>query len=492
MVVKIILIVTLILCGKCDGFPLRFANYYESHMVLQMAPKRANIWGLGTVHHRVDVFIDGKNVSSATVDTHSQWRLLLPAMPKGGPHDIMITSGTENATIHDVLFGDVWICSGQSNMGFTVARLENMSTTISEAQATNGLRIFHVKNIASNKTQREPQIDGSWQHPGNDNVTKTFSAVCLLYALELAPHLNRPIGLVESAWGGTPIQVWSSPDAIDACKHHGATRATPHANSVLWNSMIAPITPMTVTGFIWYQGEANAGHAAAYQCQFTAMINDWRAKFRASSHQNATAKLPFGFVQLAPNANKTIHSGWPDLRWSQTAGYGYVPNPSLSDVFMSVAMDLPDFNSPYGSVHPRDKYDVADRLALAGRAVAYGEQGLDYQGPFPTRITTGGSGVTIEYDNGNKPIVVRVNRGFEICCGHVGDHNCTTNLFVAAPIVSHDDTTVTISASGCHGNTVVTSVRYAWEMSPCNFKMCAVYGRDSDLPAPSFLRNRPF
>ncbi|KAH3740767.1 hypothetical protein DPMN_047478 [Dreissena polymorpha] len=349
MVVKIILIVTLILCGKCDGFPLRFANYYESHMVLQMAPKRANIWGLGTVHHRVDVFIDGKNVSSATVDTHSQWRLLLPAMPKGGPHDIMITSGTENATIHDVLFGDVWICSGQSNMGFTVARLENMSTTISEAQATNGLRIFHVKNIASNKTQREPQIDGSWQHPGNDNVTKTFSAVCLLYALELAPHLNRPIGLVESAWGGTPIQVWSSPDAIDACKHHGATRATPHANSVLWNSMIAPITPMTVTGFIWYQGEANAGHAAAYQCQFTAMINDWRAKFRASSHQNATAKLPFGFVQLAPNANKTIHSGWPDLRWSQTAGYGYVPNPSLSDVFMSVAMDLPDFNSPYGS-----------------------------------------------------------------------------------------------------------------------------------------------
>ncbi|XP_052239508.1 sialate O-acetylesterase-like isoform X3 [Dreissena polymorpha] len=125
------------------------------------------------------------------------------------------------------------------------------------------------------------------------------------------------------------------------------------------------------------------------------LINDWRAK--SKSHQNATAKLPFGFVQLAPDLNQTIHSGWPDLRWWQTGGYGYVPNPSLPDVFMSVAMDLPDLLSHYGSNHPRYMYDIAERLALAGRAVAYGEQGLDFQGPFPTRITTGGSGVIIEF-----------------------------------------------------------------------------------------------
>ncbi|WAR15849.1 SIAE-like protein [Mya arenaria] len=348
------------------------------------------------------------------------------------------------------MFGDVWICSGQSNMYFKVQQLVNYTDVIARAQNMTGLRIFR---IAKEYTITQANFISPQR---TDTATQQFSAVCLLYALEVAPYINRPIGLVETSWGGTTIEVWSSPDAI-----------------AKW--------------------ESNAGYYVDYTCQFPAMINDWREKFHLNSQLQTEKNFPFGFVQLAPNANKTLHTGMPDLRWSQTAGYGYVPNPALPGVFMAVAMDLPDYDSPYGTIHPRDKYDVAKRLGLAGLSVAYGVSGTDYQGPFPTMFTLAGSNMTIEYDEGNDPIRVKSNLGFEVCCGHLQNYTCGYNAFQSAPITGHDATSVTIDTSACHGyNHVVTAVRYAWEMSPCDFKMCAVYDRDSDLPAPCFTKHAPF
>ncbi|KAK3600187.1 hypothetical protein CHS0354_001903 [Potamilus streckersoni] len=164
---------------------------------------------------------------------------------------------------------------------------------------------------------------------------------------------------------------------------------------------------------------SNAAHADKYACQFPAMITDWRHKFHQASNGETNSMFPFGFVQLAGNANDTSRiGGFPDLRWAQTANYGHVPNAKLQNVFMSVAMDLPDFNSPYGTVHPRDKEDVASRLVLAARAVAYGEKGLDFQGPYPTRFTVQGSTLAIEFSQGNSPIEVRSNSGFEVSIDH--------------------------------------------------------------------------
>lgn len=324
-----------------------------------------------------------------------------------------------------------------------------------------------------------------------DAATRGFSAVCLLYGMELSPHINRPIGLVETAWGGTPIEAWSSPDAIANCTHK--QKRGPRDHSVLWNAMVYPILKMTIFGTIWYQGEANIRHPDDYVCQFSTMIDEWRSKFNAASHHQTNRHFPFGFVQLAANANTTLHTGFPDLRWSQTANYGYVPNPRLSNVFMAVAMDLPDFNSTSGTIHPRDKQDVAQRLALAGRAVAYGESNLDYQGPIPSDYTMAGHTLVIEFDHGNSAIEVRSNHGFEICCGHAPHDTCTYNAWTAALIVAHDQSTVSINTAGCHGSKpLVTAVRYAWEMSPCPFKMCAIYDKNNDLPAAPFVKHGPF
>ncbi|KAK3600186.1 hypothetical protein CHS0354_001901 [Potamilus streckersoni] len=210
--------------------------------------------------------------------------------------------------------------------------------------------------------------------------------------------------------------------------------------------------------------------------------------------------------ELAGNSNDS-NRGFPDLRWAQTANYGYVPNAQLPNVFMSVAMDLPDFHSPYGSfsiqckeifytyvfrvrVHPRDKEDVASRLVLAARAVAYGENGLDFQGPNPTKFSVHGSSLAIEFNQGNSPIEVRSKSGFEICCTHSTDHNyqCpSTSGWSVANIASHSSSSITLDITSCtaHGGHI-RGVRYAWHEGPCQFKHCAIYGRDNDLPAPPF------
>ncbi|XP_052800115.1 sialate O-acetylesterase-like isoform X2 [Mya arenaria] len=224
------------------------------------------------------------------------------------------------------------------------------------------------------------------------------------------------------------------------------------------------------------------------------MIEDWRAKFHAKSHSQTSNQFPFGFVQLAPWRDQTAELGFSEIRWAQTFGFGFVPNPSLSSVFMAVAMDLPDFASPYGAIHPRFKEDVASRLALAARAVAYGDSSINFQGPFPSRLSISGHTLTIEYDSGNSAIDVRANTGFELCCGNTVNHWCTTTAeWNTVPITAHDQTTVSMDTQVCSGQThVVAWVRYAWRESPCAFMQCAVYGKDNGLPAPAFLRQGPF
>nr|KAG5691595.1 hypothetical protein BaRGS_023723 [Batillaria attramentaria] len=189
------------------------------------------------------------------------------------------------------------------------------------------------------------------------------SAVCWLFGQYLYDHLHYPIGLVESSYGGTNIEAWSPPEALHDCS--ATTKRGPQEDSVLWNAMINPLRSMTMYGAIWYQGESNSGHYA---------------------------------------------------KMAQTANYGYSPNPALPNTFMAVAMDLPDFDSPYGVVHPRYKQDVAERLVLGALNVAYGQNDVTFQGPFPTRFTRNEAQhkLTIEYDHGHTPIEIRSQDGFEV------------------------------------------------------------------------------
>ncbi|XP_067675186.1 sialate O-acetylesterase-like isoform X2 [Haliotis asinina] len=488
-----VVLVTLLLAGS-DG-ALKFASYYQDHMVLQRGPQQAVIWGHATkLGDTVTVAIAGHGSVTGVVTKdaagHGMWKVKLPAMTDKGPFTVSAKSSEGTVTIKDVLFGDVWLCGGQSNMGFPAGHVMNATAELEASLKYTDIRIMRVRDVQSTSPLTELPGNGiytKWTQPTKVAVN-TFSAVCWFYGEYLYKDRKYPIGLIESCWGGTPIEAWSSPDAVATCSH--VTRRGPQTASVLWNAKINPILDLTIYGTIWYQGESNAGHYRQYSCQFQAMISDWRQKFHQASLGETSASFPFGFVQLAAyRDNATTVASFPGLRWAQTARHGIVPNQDLKNVFMAVAMDLPDYNSPYGSVHPRYKQDVARRLVLAARAVAYKEPGVKYQGPFPKTVTNNKAHHTINLIYNYGPIMVQSNNGFDVCCSTAttcGGHD----TWVAAPIQSHQDNEVVLSTTACTHN--VVGLRYAWRESPCDYKKCAIYGKDTSLPAPPFIHTDNF
>ncbi|KAJ8280937.1 hypothetical protein GJAV_G00061270 [Gymnothorax javanicus] len=258
-------------------------------------------------------------------------------------------------------------------------------------------------------------------------------------------------------------------------------------NSVLWNSMIHPLLNMTIKGAIWYQGEENTVyHLDKYACSFPTMIDDWRTAFHLGSGGQTAVDFPFGFVQISTNVKSSESDNFPALRWQQTAGYGFAPNPRMKKTFMAVALDLPDDKSPWGSIHPRDKQDVAYRLTLGARAVAYGEKGVPFQGPFPANIQLSGDSLNITY---TQAVSVTPSKSiFEICCTQEKKPCNSTSTWLAAPIMNWGSSNVQVSVSLCKN--VTSGVRYAWRDWPCDFKACPVYSANRELPAPPFTANR--
>lgn len=503
---------------KCDD-KFAFASYYGDHMVLQRAPQHAVLWGYGPKPgNNVTVVLSGEDPITVKVDISNTWRVILAAVKDTNPHTITAMSSAGTIMLKDVLFGDVWICSGQSNMQFTIAMVDNAEQEIADVVNYPNIRVF----TAAEELSYEPyadlkSVEEVWSVPNNDTIGNKpwtyFSAVCWLYGKRLYQTMQYPIGLVASTWGGTRIEAWSDPPTLKSCglsleRGHqkidgfpyidnttvGKLSGSPNDPSVLWNAMMLPLTNMTIYGVIWYQGESNAmsDQPNTYNCSFPAMINSWRAHFYANTQFQTDPHFPFGFVQLGTWRNdSSITEGFPDIRWHQTADYGYVPNNKLPKVFMATAIDLRDDGSPWGSIHPRYKQDVADRLLLSALTVAYNKPGKKYQGPFPTRYFMDPNGKTflITYDQDSTEIEVRTTEGFEVCCSEVITSSCSPkdSTWVPAPITDYDKQTVSISYSGC-ASPYVVAIRYAWSETPCPFKKCAVYSVENSLPAPPFIQ----
>ncbi|XP_025099666.1 sialate O-acetylesterase-like [Pomacea canaliculata] len=478
-------------------------------MVLQQAPQRAVIWGYHpVVGYRVVVEVGSMLFSSyvepGPTPDEGIWSVTLDPVPAGGPYTVFAITSGGTISLSDVMFGDVWVCSGQSNMQFTVSQMLNASEELAASVNYTQIRLFTVAMQLS----ASPLVDfmhvwETWSMPNNatlggGNFTY-FSAVCWLFGKLLYEELQYPIGLIDTTWGGTPIEAWSSPDALAACGVSQDSLPTsinssvgPRDPSVLWNSMVYPLLKMTIFGAIWYQGESDSDKPTMphYNCTFPAMIDDWRAKF---SEQSGTSPIfPFGFVQLAPDRSSDVRVGFPDIRWHQTADYGYVPNPRMPNVFMSVAIDLPDFNSTYGSIHPRDKQDVAKRLLLSALSVAYSRGPAVTSGPLPMQVTQELDIITLDY-GGLWVLRVSSSLGFELCCSKNVTGTCAylDAGWVAAPILSSTVSAVALDATGCSSGTYVIGIRYAWRESPFDFKNAAVYTVAFDLPAPPFISFKP-
>ncbi|TNN75007.1 Sialate O-acetylesterase [Liparis tanakae] len=444
---------------------LRFASYYGDHMVLQKSPERAVLWGRGPEG------AEGAATEEAEEAPESRgiWRVALDPVEAGGPYNVTAAAPSCAATLTDVLFGDIWLCGGQSNMWLQMSKIFNASKELNRSRKYPHVRIFMAAlNLSETERTDLIQVEIPWSVPPA-NVAQ-FSAVCWLFGRYLYRTLQYPIGLVESCWGGTPVEVWSSSRALQRCGLDGTNNSKDHQsfpytyckdcsldstgpkeNSVLWNAMIHPLLNMTVKGAIWYQETSMDSKTSTL-----------------STYQRGSKNEAF-----------------PNIRWHQTADNGFVPNSRMRKTFMAVALDLPDARSPFGTIHPRDKQDVARRLTLGARAVAYNEKHVSFEGPFPKKLSVSAPmSVNITYDQ--KVSVTPSKSIFEIFCSGVQTPYGTEPRWVEAPIMHWGPATVQLSTSSCPLPHAVAAVRYAWRDWPCNFKACAIYSANRVLPAPPF------
>jgi len=468
--------------------------------VLQRPPARPRIWGYAaTVGQQVIVNL---NSGAQTVITDSvmgpdgrpTWTALLNPITTVGPHSISIQAGASCViTISNILVGDVWVCSGQSNMEMRMRELDNPQPDIDDAVNYPNVRTMYVNNAESNVPLNDLRAVRNWAVPTAGDIS-AFSAICWLFGRNLYRKYGRPVGMIDATWGGTRIEAWSSPDALRVCfgddQSSNGPESDPNDASALWNAMINPLLPMPIFGGIWYQGESNTGNSNMYACAMKSMVTDWRTKWNQRNPE-MDITFPFGQCQLAPWRNQDIVTGFPEIRWAETDSLGYTPNTNMVKFFIAVAIDLPDFSSPSGDIHPRYKRQIADRLSLAAYNVAYGstDTGI-YQGPIPTMYAREGNGVRVTYGT---PVLFRTTTDpgmFEICCGAAATNTCVAGgRWVVTTFVSGNANSMLLN-NPCTGAESVTGFRYLSRESPCRtLESCPVYSVENTLPAPPYVHH---
>jgi sialate O-acetylesterase len=377
------------------------------HMVLQLG-REIPFWGWGEPGEEVTVTITSKDAAAETVSTATgtdgRWFAKLTGRMKPGVVEIKI-AGKNSIQLSDVLIGEVWLCSGQSNMEWPVKASLNHQEEIDEAKIPS-IRIFKVER----STARVPQTDveGHWIVCSPETVGD-FSAVGYFFARDLHQRLKRPIGIIQASHGGAICEAWTSlavlksdPDFSQILERAEKANGDPNqANnpnraSVVFNGMIAPLQgfPMnkglSIKGAIWYQGESNANRAYQYRKLFPSMIADWRRGW-------GIGDFPFLYVQLAnyiPEKSKPEHpdvpeeSAWAELREAQAMAL------SVPKTGMVVTTDIGDPRD----IHPKNKQEVGRRLALSALKVAYG-QDIVSSGPKFKSMKVIGQEVELEFQS---------------------------------------------------------------------------------------------
>ena len=437
------------------------------------------VWGTADAGERVTVKFDRQTVTATA--KNGRWLVRLKPLPAGGPFTLSVAGENNTVVITNVLVGEVWLCSGQSNMGFQLSRATNATEAIA-ASLDPQLRLFTVPRSAVDT----PSLDsgGHWEESSPETAPR-FSAVAWFFGRELRRALNVPVGLINSSVGGTPAEAWTSRATLEAdpelkqileryaervqaydpaaaaAQHERALKAhkaavarakaagkqPPRAPRVprnpsqaagrpcaLYNGMIAPLEPYAIAGVIWYQGEANAHRALEYRRLFPAMIRDWRHAWRQGD-------FPFLFVQIAPHERMT-----PEIREAQLLTWQKVPHTA-----MAVITDIGNETN----IHPTQKEPVGARLALAARAIAYGEK-IEYSGPVYQAMKVKGNRAILSFTHIGGGLVAKGGdlKGFTIA-GADGN-------FVPATAVIEGDKVAVSSPQVAKP----VAVRYGWAATP--------------------------
>lgn len=454
----------------------------SDHMVLQReAPVR--IWGWADPGEAVTVSFAGQE-EQVNADAEGNWSVMLDAMDASAEGRDLVIVGENRIEVGDVLVGEVWVASGQSNMEWNVHNSDNAQEEIAAANHP-GLRMWTAQRTVAGEPQRD--VPGQWRvcSPG---TVGGFSAVGYYFARELYQRLDVPVGILHSSWGGTPSEAWTSREKLEATDAagpilerfdagNGVAANHPHAPAGLFNGMIAPIVPYTIQGAIWYQGESNASRAEQYETIFPAMILDWREHW-------GQGDFPFLFVQLAnfmAYDDQPTDTDWSHLRDAQLHTLHTVPNTGMATI-----IDIGEAND----IHPRNKQDVGLRLALWTLAETY-DQDVVASGPIFKSViidqVEGRQGVLIGFEMFSSELAVRDGgtlSGFTIA-GEDG-------RFVPAQASIYDpegDPGVVFVWSDDVPNPI--DVRYAWKNNPEDANLVNEEGlpaspfRTDDLPGPT-------
>jgi sialate O-acetylesterase len=334
---------------------VRLPPIMSSNMVLQQN-SQATLWGWADPSERFTIACSWKTtVDSVTAFNSGKWKAKISTPAARGPYTITIKGRINTIVLENILIGEVWVCSGQSNM-------EMSNTKQIQDELPNGkndnIRFFTVAKKTSNYPQ--DHADGQWVSC-NEETLRRFSAVAYFFGKKLNTDLNVPIGLIQSAWSGTPVELWepnevieSDPVMIEAATKIKDVTYRPNKPGLIYNAMIYPISNYTIAGVIWYQGEGNTPRAYAYEKMFTGMIGAWRRQFEND--------FPFYYVQIAPYASYETPYEAALLMEQQTRSLSY---PKTG---MVVITDLVD---NIKSQHPLNKSDVGLRLANIALAEIY-------------------------------------------------------------------------------------------------------------------------
>jgi sialate O-acetylesterase len=430
---------------------------FTDSMVLQR-DRDVRVWGWADPGTTVKVRFRSWTRSSEA-DEEGAFSVTFPPSKAGGPYTLTV-AGSDGTKIElkDVLVGDVWLCSGQSNMAWPLSRAEDGPAEAAAARIP-GLRLITVPRHPT----PEPQADfrGRWT-PAHPKSAASFSAVAFFFGRELRRRVKVPIGLIHSSVGGTPAEAWTPPAVLEAeeslapllerwAKQVGdgtdpKTRDSPYRPGNLYQGMIHPLLGASIRGAIWYQGESNASRADQYRTIFPLMIHSWREAF-------GQGDFPFYFVQLANFRARAPEPGpslWAELRDAQFETLRTVPHTG-----MAVAIDIGE----EGSIHPTNKQEVGARLARWALDEVYGKD-IPVSGPLYEGFVVKGNEIVVSFSHhdrglragGDGPLT-----GFSICGEDRKFVWATARISGNEVVVGHPDIVKPVA------------VRYAWAENPeCN------------------------
>lgn len=441
---------------------IKMPRIFSNNMVLQRdVPLR--IWGKASPGEKITVSIHRQS-KTADADHKGNWNVILAPLEAGGPHELHV-EGNTRTRYSNVMTGDVWIASGQSNMYWPVRLSDNHEKEINNANYPE-IRLFSVPQRMSLTPEHDLEY-GEWLECSPETVAD-FSAVAYFFGRYLNHEMDIPVGLIHASWSGTVAETWisrasmaSHPDfAAVSENNHLTSPDDPNAYpSLLFNGMIRALTPFVIKGAIWYQGEANTSRHKQYQMLFPMLINDWREQWQNPG-------MPFYFVQLAnymqPDPSPA-DSDWARLREAQAMAL------SLSKTGMAVAIDIGESNN----IHPSNKQDVGLRLALIAMKKTYGKD-LTHSGPFYKTFIAEGSTIRIQFDTPGEAMVARGSKG--LLKGFAIAGRDKMFAWAEAEIIGNE---IVVKS---HEVNQPIAVRYAWGNNPADANLYNTAG----LPAPPF------